>query len=488
MPAWRWGAAITLSAIFLPATDAEYVVISGPCTTTPSGDCVMSPGFPGTYAVNQECQISQTDAAQQIDVRTFNTEGCCDKLYVNGVGYSDITGPQDISPTGSITWTSDQSTVRPNGGWELCSTSGGGGTSGGSTPTSGGSTSGGDTSDDEDGAPIGVIIGCVVGGVVLLGCCGIIVFMLMSQSRGGRTRGAAAPPIVTSSAAAPPATVIPATKAEKEKEESNEAPHRSLGSLRTKLPEAMTVTPKYWVNKDLSKKFQEREHVSDDVETTIQKCVTATFRNVSTRDRKTEDMPKGFKVVSVQRNENSELWKKYITDRYAMGLKRSHKCTPLSTRGEILSAKELTSLDSELNDSVNETLMWHGTSPAAALAITREGFKLSRSGENAGSMYGKGLYFAECSSKSDEYAQDDAEGVHKGLYCLLLCRVVLGEQLVMTAGGSAGHKMIEEAIGSNLYDSVVGDRVAAVGTYREFVVYEDGLVYPEYLVIYRRLF
>merc|ERR1711908_205659 len=102
-------------------------------------------------------------------------------------------------------------------------------------------------------------------------------------------------------------------------------------------------------------------------------------------------------------------------------------------------------------------------------------------------MYGKGLYFAECSSKSDEYAGADASGIYKDLYCMLVCRVVLGEQLVMTVGGAVSHTMITEALNSQLYDSVMGDRLAAVGTYREFVVYEDGLVYPEYLVIYKRL-
>jgi len=33
---------------------------------------------------------------------------------------------------------------------------------------------------------------------------------------------------------------------------------------------------------------------------------------------------------------------------------------------------------------------------------------------------------------------------------------------------------------------VLGDRKASVGTYREFVVYGDDQVYPEYLVLYSR--
>ena len=34
---------------------------------------------------------------------------------------------------------------------------------------------------------------------------------------------------------------------------------------------------------------------------------------------------------------------------------------------------------------------------------------------------GKGIYFAEASSKSDEYATDDEDG----LYCMLLCKAAL---------------------------------------------------------------
>ena len=38
------------------------------------------------------------------------------------------------------------------------------------------------------------------------------------------------------------------------------------------------------------------------------------------------------------------------------------------------------------------------------------------------------------------------------------------------------------------YDSVLGDRVSAVGTYKEFVFYEEQAIYPEYLVLYNRLY
>merc|ERR1719210_3303334 len=106
------------------------------------------------------------------------------------------------------------------------------------------------------------------------------------------------------------------------------------------------------------------------------------------------------------------------------------------------------------------------------MGIRSKGFSLTKAGSNAGSMYGPGIYLAENSSKSDEYARDDQDGLYQGLYCLLLCRACLGEVLQMTNGGTAVHSMVMEALKSGTYDSVLGDRASAVGTYREFVVYE----------------
>ena len=38
------------------------------------------------------------------------------------------------------------------------------------------------------------------------------------------------------------------------------------------------------------------------------------------------------------------------------------------------------------------------------------------------------------------------------------------------------------------YDSVCGDRLAAVGTFREMVFFNEEAVYPEFIVIYTRVF
>jgi len=143
-------------------------------------------------------------------------------------------------------------------------------------------------------------------------------------------------------------------------------------------------------------------------------------------------------------------------------------------------------MNQSLNDRINEVFLWHGTSPGASVAIASGGFDMSFCGTGAGSMYGSGLYFAECSSKSDEYSKSDQDGIYWGMFCFLLCRVTLGEVLHLTAGGESTHAMIKAGIENGAYDAVLGDRQASVGTYREFVTYAADQVYPEYVILYSR--
>merc|ERR1712083_562684 len=98
-----------------------------------------------------------------------------------------------------------------------------------------------------------------------------------------------------------------------------------------------------------------------------------------------------------------------------------------------------------LDASLNEHYLWHGTTVEGALGITSTGFKLSFCGSHAGTMFGSGSYFAECSSKADEYTKDSDNPIYKGMYAMLLCRVVCGEMFYIT---KSDHKSIAAALGS----------------------------------------
>ena len=62
---------------------------------------------------------------------------------------------------------------------------------------------------------------------------------------------------------------------------------------------------------------------------------------------------------------------------------------------------------------------------------------------------------------------------------LILCRVCLGKFYRVTDREPEA----EDKVKSKEFDSVIGDRAASVGTYREFVIFDYEQVYPEYVVL-----
>lgn len=128
--------------------------------------------------------------------------------------------------------------------------------------------------------------------------------------------------------------------------------------------------------------------------------------------------------------------------------------------------------------------MWlfHGTKHIAADSITSDDFKIDLAGSSKGSLYGRGIYFAENSSKADEYSSADKK---TGLFTMLLCRVTLGQMLYNDAV-FPDTRRCEEACLKGVYHSVLGDRKACRGTYREFAVFDEDQIYPNYIVSYRR--
>merc|ERR1712228_490009 len=106
-------------------------------------------------------------------------------------------------------------------------------------------------------------------------------------------------------------------------------------------------------------------------------------------------------------------------------------------------------------------------------------FSVDLAGSSSGALYGPGIYLAENSSKSDEYAQDDKSGVYQGLYAMLLCRVVCGKLLYTDEVVPNKDKLVQSCTGSDAaFDGVLGDRAKAKGTYREFVIFDSAQVYP----------
>ena len=67
---------------------------------------------------------------------------------------------------------------------------------------------------------------------------------------------------------------------------------------------------------------------------------------------------------------------------------------------------------------------------------------------------------------------------------MLLCRVCLGKAYYTTKRDPRCGDYVK----SGDYDSTLGDRAKSVNTFREFVVYDADQVYPEYVVLYSRIY
>jgi len=249
--------------------------------------------------------------------------------------------------------------------------------------------------------------------------------------------------------------------------------------------------PPYWNNAQASDHdFDDRFEVSMNIQSVVQEMIDSTWKDIVTRDRKDSAMPESLKVVNVQRIEDAAMWNSYWRFKQKIRQDRG-QCTPVQhLDGNPLSGMTLTtpwekvlSGHQGLDTDINEFYLFHGTSPEGVDGISEGGFQLNYAGTNAGTLFGKGAYFAECASKSDEYATS-GRGIYKGIYAMLLCRVCCGEMLRVLRAADA---RIEDALTSGTHDSVLGDREASVGTYREFVVYREKQIYPEYVVLYKRL-
>mmetsp|Transcript_40382 Transcript_40382/g.77467 ORF Transcript_40382/g.77467 Transcript_40382/m.77467 type:complete len:759 (-) Transcript_40382:227-2503(-) len=201
----------------------------------------------------------------------------------------------------------------------------------------------------------------------------------------------------------------------------------------------------------------------------------------------TPGLPTGYKVRRVMRVEDAKMWQRYVRMRDTIRENRQ-ELQPLKRLQPKVDTQDVIDrypdVFQPLEDDLNEVYLWHGTFVRAALSIAADNFDVNLSGENRGTMYGKGLYLGESSTKADEYAKDEPGGYYEGAYVMMLCRVVLGEYFYTTERDENAGDHIE----SGEYDSTIGDRRASANTFREFVVYDADHVYPEYVVLYNRIF
>ena len=196
------------------------------------------------------------------------------------------------------------------------------------------------------------------------------------------------------------------------------------------------------------------------------------------RDRLLLPWTKRLVVKRVQRIENVHLWRAYANKRDLMR-RRSEDAPAVSVQS--LTQVEWTR-DWPLDAGVNEVfLMHHGTSVDAVERIVHDGFN-----ERVGNLYGlfgAGVYFAERASKAEQYARTtDASG----LYRMVVARVLLGR--TQESGACSNARLSPLLIGGSgeRADALIGRSNASSTSFREFVVYDGALAYPEFVVHFER--
>lgn len=215
----------------------------------------------------------------------------------------------------------------------------------------------------------------------------------------------------------------------------------------------------------------------------LQKIVDDSFLSKLTRDRR-GNVPKRLVLTGGFEVENAQNWTEYVARRRAIAEEMA-RISPAPWKPDDIMTMMSPSISSlpEVDESVNEAWFFHGTSALGAEGITSEDFKLDLAGSNAGTLYGRGVYLAECCTKSDEYAGDNSVTKRH----LLLCRSVLGNIHYTDKAVNDADALVQSCL-NGPYHSVLGDRAKARGTYREFIVYDNEAVYPAYILEYRQEF
>jgi hypothetical protein len=84
---------------------------------------------------------------------------------------------------------------------------------------------------------------------------------------------------------------------------------------------------------------------------------------------------------------------------------------------------------SELDASVNEVFLFHGTTPSGAKHIIENGFDMALSKDS--NKFGLGAYFSENFCKANQYSVIPEEDSTEEKHVMLLCRCVMNAMLLL---------------------------------------------------------
>lgn len=212
-----------------------------------------------------------------------------------------------------------------------------------------------------------------------------------------------------------------------------------------------------------------------------------------------------IEVLRVERLENPCLWQEYSHRREQLFSKLEYRQDSSSaavftsveklpgSRGPIQTTANIPSgslLSRDIYHQVNEHYLFHGTKKAILNKICGQGLDFRMA--NSRTMLGSGVYTAESSTKADQYTDFKQNRTTDEELTMILTRVLLGEPFIHKEAQPQAFKRPPcmscsqrdcQCINSTLFNSIIDD----VRLFREFVVYDQSVCYPEYIVTYKRV-
>jgi len=283
---------------------------------------------------------------------------------------------------------------------------------------------------------------------------------------------------------------------------------RRLGLPEVGLPEAvkerqhsysMSMTPpSYW---DLGGMKLEHGNtvgtvsVKSSEHKALQELLQSTCCRKSARSPERSMVPSHLELVHGVRIQNWQCWAEFQAQEEAIAddlksMKNDGKKVSTEVSG-LKTAKFLEERRTPCQEEANTVWLFHGLSDEAIDLIGDSGFDIDRAGVQVGTMYGRGVYLAECCSRADEVLSTLGQD---GLHAMLVCRVTLGNVLVDTSTLPDMAKIVRSCV-EGKYHSVLNDSCSSTPrgkidppASREFIVYNKDQVYPEFMLVYRRVY
>jgi hypothetical protein len=277
---------------------------------------------------------------------------------------------------------------------------------------------------------------------------------------------------------------------------------RRLGLPDVELPEAvkerqhnfsMNLTPpSYWDLHGMKLKHGNTvsaTSVKTDEHKALQELLEVTSCRKSSRDPKRSAVPSRLELVHGMRIQNWQSWADFSAQQEVIAAElKGMKSRGKTIDSEILSGLKTTGFlghhRTPLDDEVFTAWLFHGLSDEAVDQVGESDFDIDKAGLQLGTMYGRGVYLSDSCSRADEVLSTlGCEGLH----AMLVCRVTLGHVHVDKSVLPDVAQLVRLWVEGKCH-SVLANRAELADGTQEFVVYDKDQVYPEFMLVYRRVY